>query len=375
MRTEVIGDGHGRRVFSKRADDADEAARLRREADVLQVAGHPGLVELLTFEDGLEPRLTTAHIEGRTAAEAGIAAVDEVAGVVASVASTLADLHALGLVHGAVVPEHVVLDGEGRPVLCSLGYGGLAGERASCRAPWSPAAADPSQTDDDRLDPAVDVYGLGALLSFLLAEAESGRNGVAAHALRRLAERAVVGDPRDRPSAREIADAVHEAVVGARLPGSRGDPAAAVPPDPLAARRRQGPLDRWRLAQGGSGTGPSRSPLARRRALTAAALALAGAVAAGAWLVLARAGPAERTGPGPSLAGPAPTTASTAATGTATTVPPPPSRPGCPEVDQLLSADVDRDGCADGIRFAKRGGRGRRLPLVGGGGGRPRRRG
>lgn len=39
----------------------------------------------------------------------------------AALATTLADLHEIGVVHLAVEPEHVLIDGDGRPVLCGFG--------------------------------------------------------------------------------------------------------------------------------------------------------------------------------------------------------------------------------------------------------------
>src|SRR5437588_6714281 len=113
MRVETVDGDRGRREVSKRAEGPDEAARLRREADLLDVAMHPGLVDAIEFVDGPGPVLRTAYV-GESLAGGPAIAVDEVAGVVAAVATTLADLHGLGLVHGAVIPSHVLLDDDGR---------------------------------------------------------------------------------------------------------------------------------------------------------------------------------------------------------------------------------------------------------------------
>ena len=45
----------------------------------------------------------------------------EVAGLGAALSNVVGDVHALGWVHGALRPEHVLLDQAGRPVLCGLG--------------------------------------------------------------------------------------------------------------------------------------------------------------------------------------------------------------------------------------------------------------
>ncbi|HVL28604.1 MAG TPA: hypothetical protein VM390_10685, partial [Acidimicrobiales bacterium] len=175
MEVREITDERGRRVATKRADGPDEAARLRREADLLEVAAHPGLVELVGLGDGAEVELRTVWVGGPSLAAADPLDVEEVAGVVAATASTLADLHAVGLVHGAVEPSHVVLDEDGRPVLCGLGSGGLAGEQGGAGA--------------GVLDPSADVAGLGAVLRFLLARASGRVRGAGADALRQLAIR------------------------------------------------------------------------------------------------------------------------------------------------------------------------------------------
>ncbi|MGH9278752.1 MAG: hypothetical protein ACRD12_11710, partial [Acidimicrobiales bacterium] len=206
----------GRHQVVKTAETPDEAARLRREADLLDVAAHPGLVEVVDFADGSQPVLRTSYV-GVSLAEGPPLEIDEVAGVAAAVASTLADLHDLGLVHAAVQPSHVLLDGDGRPVLCGLGHGGLTGERLP--------AGDGDGDGDEMLDPAGDVAGLGRLITYLVNRSpESGRGG-AAEELRRIACAATASSAADRPSAHRVADDVHDSVPGARLPGRSAAPA------------------------------------------------------------------------------------------------------------------------------------------------------
>ncbi|MGH9226644.1 MAG: hypothetical protein ACRD2W_23300, partial [Acidimicrobiales bacterium] len=228
MQVECRDDERGRRVAVKRAETPEDGARLRREADLLDVATHPALVEVLAFDDGPAPVLQTAFV-GPSLLSGRALEVDEIAGVVAAVASTLADLHEMGLVHGAVALDHVLLDDDGRPVLCSLGCGGLAGERPATGAVEGSAV----------LDPAIDVFGLGVVLAALLARANGRTRTAAGDALRRLADLAMAAAAGDRPSARYLADSVHDAVHGARLPAR--EPAAAVPVAPSPAKPAAGP--------------------------------------------------------------------------------------------------------------------------------------
>jgi tRNA A-37 threonylcarbamoyl transferase component Bud32 len=369
VRVDVVTDERGRALAVKRAESRDEAARLRREADLLDAATHPGLVELVDLVEEPELALSTGHLEGGSLAERRGLEVDEVAGAVAAVASTLADLHELGLVHGAVAPEHVLLDGDGRPVLCSLGYGGLAGERRPAAAPVEAAFVDPRRASvDDTLDPSVDVYALGAILSSLLAGANGRPRGGAADALRRLAERCTSALPADRPSARQLADGIHDQVPAARLPGSPG----AEPPRPAAARPAS-PLESWRHAQ-------VPRPRARPPSTRAAGIVVTVAVGlvAGVIMLRSRAVPSSRAEepPASSTEGPAAEPATTTVAGppadaAATGVPAPPAHPastgvpapdrpvrttvaraGCAPVAGPLAADVDGDGCPDEVRFA-----------------------
>src|ERR687894_35198 len=105
-RTSVTTDASGRRVMAKVAGTAEEAARLEREARNLEAARHPGVVDLVGVEGhGIGAILLTAHVDGPTLARVGRLPLEEGAGLLAALATTLADLHDLGLVHGAVRPE------------------------------------------------------------------------------------------------------------------------------------------------------------------------------------------------------------------------------------------------------------------------------
>lgn len=155
------------------------------------------------------------------------------AGLLAAVATTVADLHAMGVVHGRIEPSHVVVDGVGRPVLC--GFGGP-----------EPTAVGPG--------PADDVAAVGRLIDHLLgpeAEPEPIPDrrwirrpwaGYDRRALQLLADRATHEDPARRPTARALANAIIEAVPKAHLdppltPG-RGQPPPQSPttrPSPIPA--------------------------------------------------------------------------------------------------------------------------------------------
>jgi hypothetical protein len=289
-----------------------DPARIAREAESLALARHPGVVELVGIEgDPLDPRLVTRRVEGPTLAGAGTLSRAEAAGVAAAVASTLTDLHRMGFVHGAIVPDHVIVDRGGRPVLCSFGYGGRAGE---------PSPAPPG----DPLDPSIDVYGLGALLRFLLADGcQSGSDP-----LFRLAEEATVPDAAKRPTAAQFASAINDAVPDACLPGA----AVARNVDALDALRRSHAVPSLRRHE------KSRN---RRTVLVAVAGILMVSVGAVAVHGLSVAG----SGAAAPIRDPLlPSVASTTA--------PAPAAPTCPVVDGILAADTDGDGCLERLEYA-----------------------
>jgi hypothetical protein len=297
--TEVLADAAGA-VVVKRADRAGAPA-LRAEADRLRAAAHPGVVQVVGSsgdEDAWELRLAHA---GRPLDVVGPLPVRTVAGLVAAVAATLADLHDTGLVHGRIDGSHVLLGGHGRPVLC--GFGPDSGDHT----------------------PADDVEALGSLLIDLLgsgAEMEPFPDrrwrprrswaGWERRALLTLADQACAEPPSRRPTARRLAAALAEAVpdAGSPVPGP-----VAQADDPIEALRS-------------SATSAERAIGGTGRRLAGLACAATGVVALGVGaLRLAPSTPAA-TSVRPSASSPTATVPSTTTLDlpptTTTTAPPPP---------------------------------------------------
>ncbi len=207
--------------------------QLRRERDRLERARHPGVVALagdrhppLPLQDppdvtaGAEYELRTLYAGEPVSRWSGSMAA--VAGVGAAVASTLADLHDVGIVHGRVDASHILIGDDGRPRLCGL-------------------------SDPGGALPADDVAALGTVLDDLVARARPARQGrlrrtrgaANPRSLRQVIECATDPVPSRRPSARNLADAVLAAVPLAQLPS--GDPRAVADADRRAATSGQGP--------------------------------------------------------------------------------------------------------------------------------------
>jgi hypothetical protein len=252
---EIRTDPEGKAVLARWSAAPAGRARLAHTASVLERARHPGVVELRSFRDEDErAELIVAWVASATAADLPHLPVRELAGLVAAVADTVADLHGIGIVHGALRAEHVLVAGDGRPVLCGFGDARVAGP-----------GGDPPR-------PSTDVAALGALIDALLGATDppdatptrrgtrrgrGGRNRDTAHlrrGLRTLAEHAAAEDPSCRPSARALAAAITALVPDATLPG--GSAPATDTPGAGPGGRRGAPGERARTGGADGRRGP-----------------------------------------------------------------------------------------------------------------------
>ena len=254
----------GREVVVKQAASGVDARRLQHEAAVLGRAQHPGVVEVVAdrlLDDGGH-ELMVALVGARTLGDlvsddapdpAGIA------GVVVAVATTVADLHDLGVAHTRLSADHVLLDAANRPVLCGFGDAVVATEGAPLPVTVR----------------AVDVAALGSLLRQLLTATDPGDGGwepiptrrlaglagvagrgerwqaYARRTLLNVADRATVDDAAHRPDARTFAADVLAALPEARLPGVVGATDEALLPSRVPRSSRP----RWSGASALAGVG------------------------------------------------------------------------------------------------------------------------
>lgn len=179
---------------------AAEADRLRQRGERLVAAEHPGVVRVLRSRPHAEGwELVTEH-GGPSLAVAGLRSPRRLAGLAGSVATTLADLHERGIVHGRLDATHVLVGPHGHPRLCGFG---------------PPDAA-----------PVDDVAALGALLAEQLdaRPAAGAADRRAGGLLRAVAASAQAEPATRRPSARRLAVALN-----AEAPAS---PRGSRPPRP-----------------------------------------------------------------------------------------------------------------------------------------------
>ncbi|MDQ6839756.1 MAG: hypothetical protein M3137_15875 [Actinomycetota bacterium] len=111
----------------KRGETPADDDLLRHEGWILALAAHPGVVALCDAPRSTGPTvLRTRAVRGRPLAVIDELSPAEVAGLGAAAATIVADLHDVGLTHGALHADHILVSPTGRPVLC-----GFSAARAS----------------------------------------------------------------------------------------------------------------------------------------------------------------------------------------------------------------------------------------------------
>ncbi|MER6304446.1 protein kinase [Streptomyces sp. NPDC001657] len=220
------------------AHDGHLADRFLREARTAQAVTSEGVARVLAAElEGGRPWIATEFLAGPTLDDAverfgplDDSAVRELA---RSLARTLQDVHATGLVHRDVKPPNVVLTSRG-PRLIDFGIArpehGLTLTRTG-QIPVTPGYGAPEQVLGRRVGPAADVFSLGAVLAFaaggrpaytgaevtaVLYEVVHGSPDLAAvpEGLRYLITPCFSKDPAARPLPTQVA----EAAAGPRQP-------------------------------------------------------------------------------------------------------------------------------------------------------------
>lgn len=250
-----------RRVWRRRgaAGEGDVVAKVflsgarvdaERELAALQLARGPGVIEALDVVDDADARrpcLRTRHLDGidldQVVATEGALPAATACALLAPVAETLARLHALrdptaprGLCHGDVKPKNllrtatttVLLDFEhARPIAATAIGGGPRGT-AGFAAPEAVAGGGPA--------PALDVYGLGATLDWLLGGGVPGAVP-RAPAVAALVAACTAADAGARPTAAAVGERLRALAIA--LPA---DPAEATLADWATARCERPPI-------------------------------------------------------------------------------------------------------------------------------------
>lgn len=172
-----------------------------------------------------EVALVLDHLTGGTVGSLvrarGHLSPGEVVTVLSPIASTLARLHGVGVVHGDVSPDNILLDDEGRPFLADLGVARIAGER-TVELRGTDGFVAPEVVLGSVPTAAADAHALGAVAWFCLtgrAPDFAAVRGRLSHGVPGLpdelvdvVEGALRIQPEARPNADELALALFESV-------------------------------------------------------------------------------------------------------------------------------------------------------------------
>ncbi len=244
---------------------ADEQ-RFRNEAEAVANLDHPNIVPIYEVGDDRDFRFFSMKlIEGGSLSQR----LEEwgpdpraTARLVATVAGAVQHAHDRGILHRDLKPSNILIDDRGQPLVADFGLARRVHEDSDLTVTGAvlgtPAYLSPEQATGKKgaVTTATDVYGLGAILYFLLAGRPPFRGDTPVATLERVRERI----PEPPSTIRRSIDRDLETICLKCLekePGRRYGSAAAVAEDlerwlagkPIAARRIGWPARAWRLGR------------------------------------------------------------------------------------------------------------------------------
>ncbi len=169
-----------KRVLSYHADSRDTLARFRREAEAAASLDHPNVLpiyEVGESEDGV-PFFSMKYAAGGSLQEAGPALRKdprEIVRLVAKITRAVQYAHRQGILHRDLKPGNILLDGRGEPLVSDFGLAKWLDTSSDLTRTLTifgtPGYIAPEQIEGQaaNLEPAADVYSLGAILFGLLA--------------------------------------------------------------------------------------------------------------------------------------------------------------------------------------------------------------
>lgn len=153
------------------AQDEHAVSRFRREARLAAMLAHPAIIPIYDWDARGEVSWYTMELaEGGSVADlvarAGARPFDEVAPQVEAVLDALTAAHGNGIMHRDLKPENILIDRYRRWRITDFGIARNEDEHAG--ATGTPAFAAPEQLLGEAQGPAVDCFGVAAILYFVL---------------------------------------------------------------------------------------------------------------------------------------------------------------------------------------------------------------
>lgn len=289
--------------------------RLGREAGVLSVVRHPGLVPLVEVLEipATRGRLRRFGTSPAPATDVGIvlawARLGSLADALAvgslppaataamgqRLAGALAAVHAAGFVHADISPGNVLRADEATWWLADLGEAAPIGAAPPRPRRGTDGFIAPEVLAGAPIDAAADVFALGSVIAAALGDPSPGGDP-SARQLRALLQQVTSADPTDRPSAAELEQAFDQLT----SPPARPSPPREHPrhPPPIGSVRvdaetREFPTPTVTSSTGGWDAPDRRRPSRRQAFVAAGATLVVGAVLLG--VLALRPGSATRT--------------------------------------------------------------------------------
>ena len=161
--------------------NAKAAARFRREAEAMARVDHPNIVPIIKVGEWSRGRHAIPYLVMKwypggsldTAPHGPNTDPHGHARTVESIALAVHHAHQRGILHRDLKPSNILLDEAGKPAVCDFGLAGWYDPNEpnllSESVVGTPAFMSPEQArDPSSITTAADVYGLGAILYFLL---------------------------------------------------------------------------------------------------------------------------------------------------------------------------------------------------------------
>ena len=168
-----------KRIFAHEVNSHDTLERFRREAEAVASLDHPNILpiyEVSESEEGL-PFFSMKYAMGgslRAAAPTLRKNPRECVELMAKVARAIDYAHGKGVLHRDLQPGNILLDENGEPMVSDFGLAKWLDQNSdltrTLETLGTPGYIAPEQTEcpADKLTSAADIYGLGAILFYLL---------------------------------------------------------------------------------------------------------------------------------------------------------------------------------------------------------------